>query len=375
MARAPHVLPCVFRFLRLSWLGSPNLHYTMDDNQERDFHHPYQPYDIQTDFMNAVYDCLEEGKVGIFESPTGTGKSLSLICGSLSWLRDHKRQTFEEGFAVDPGTSDEPTWILEHAQKQRKQEALRRNQELNDRIAKAKAKEKRAKERFENREPCYKRQKVGEAKGSDDEAHFALDDYESDDEHRKIVFNESGLSAETQAMMEKFGFTVGAPKSEEGEVLDETKIFFCSRTHSQLSQFISELRRVNIPPAIASGYQTDAEVDLLVDGIKHITLGSRKNLCINSKVSRLGNATAINERCVELQQATNAESRCPHMPNKESQALVIDFRDHALAKIRDIEDLGVLGKRLGICPYYAARPAVQHCEVWCLLSLLSYSDF
>ena len=40
-------------------------------NNGRDFHHPYTPYDIQVQFMNALYDCIEEGKVGIFESPTG----------------------------------------------------------------------------------------------------------------------------------------------------------------------------------------------------------------------------------------------------------------------------------------------------------------
>jgi chromosome transmission fidelity protein 1 len=329
----------------------------MNDDQLRDFHHPYEPYDIQTDFMNAVYDCLEKGKVGIFESPTGTGKSLSLICGSLTWLRDHKRRTFEDGFAV-ADASDEPAWILEHAQKQRKEEALRRKRELNERIAKVKAKEKRAKERFENGEVRYKRQKVGEA-GLDDEAQFVLDDYESDD-GQKAAFGESGLSAETQALMEKLGYAVGASTVEEGETLDETKIFFCSRTHSQLSQFTSELRRVEIPPAIASD---EPDVDVLVEDVKHITLGSRKNLCINDKVSRLGNATAINERCVELQQAKSVEGRCPHMPSKESQTLLTDFRDHALAKVRDIEDLGVLGKKLGVCPYYASRPAIQHCEV------------
>jgi chromosome transmission fidelity protein 1 len=57
----------------------------------KNFHHPFQPYEIQQTFMQAVYDCIEQGKVGIFESPTGTGKSLSLICGSLTWLREHKR--------------------------------------------------------------------------------------------------------------------------------------------------------------------------------------------------------------------------------------------------------------------------------------------
>ena len=32
--------------------------------------------------------------------------------------------------------------------------------------------------------------------------------------------------------------------------------------------------------------------------------------------------------------------------------------DHALAAVRDIEDLGALGARLGVCPYYASRSAL-----------------
>lgn len=39
--------------------------------QAEHFHHPYSPYDIQLNFMRALYTCIEEGKVGIFESPTG----------------------------------------------------------------------------------------------------------------------------------------------------------------------------------------------------------------------------------------------------------------------------------------------------------------
>lgn len=38
---------------------------------ERDFHHPYSPYEIQLQFMDALYSTLEDGKIGIFESPTG----------------------------------------------------------------------------------------------------------------------------------------------------------------------------------------------------------------------------------------------------------------------------------------------------------------
>ena len=37
-----------------------------------EFPFPFQPYDIQKDFMREVYTTLESGQIGIFESPTGT---------------------------------------------------------------------------------------------------------------------------------------------------------------------------------------------------------------------------------------------------------------------------------------------------------------
>ncbi|CAF3922818.1 unnamed protein product, partial [Adineta steineri] len=52
------------------------------------FGFPFEPYQIQVDFMRSLYSTLQQSKHGIFESPTGTGKSLSIICGSLRWLFD-----------------------------------------------------------------------------------------------------------------------------------------------------------------------------------------------------------------------------------------------------------------------------------------------
>lgn len=36
------------------------------------FPFPFTPYPIQHDFMTSLYQALEGGKLGIFESPTGT---------------------------------------------------------------------------------------------------------------------------------------------------------------------------------------------------------------------------------------------------------------------------------------------------------------
>ena len=49
------------------------------------FPFPFPPYDIQEDFMKTLYRVLENGGVGIFESPTGTvsGKGQLIRFGKL----------------------------------------------------------------------------------------------------------------------------------------------------------------------------------------------------------------------------------------------------------------------------------------------------
>ena len=37
-----------------------------------EFPFPFKPYDIQREFMRELYTTLEEGRIGLFESPTGT---------------------------------------------------------------------------------------------------------------------------------------------------------------------------------------------------------------------------------------------------------------------------------------------------------------
>nr|AAP06046.1 similar to GenBank Accession Number BC000673 helicase-like protein NHL in Homo sapiens [Schistosoma japonicum] len=54
------------------------------DGVEIDF--PYQPYDCQLEYMTKVLLSLNQGKHAILESPTGTGKTLCLLCASLAWL-------------------------------------------------------------------------------------------------------------------------------------------------------------------------------------------------------------------------------------------------------------------------------------------------
>ena len=322
--------------------------------------------------MQAVYDCIENGKVGIFESPTGTGKSLSLICGSLTWLREHKRKKFDEAMQSIEVDDDEPEWMAEHARESKRKEILHMRAEFEERLAKVREKERKLREKQTSGEPFRKKRKQdgpAEEREVDADDQFALDDYNSDEEATPRQPGQSQYSAETTRLMEKLGMiTTTKDDRTTDDAEEELKIFFCSRTHSQLSQFVGELQRVVLPaglppekPIGASGQDPLTEA---TEGIKQITLGSRKNLCINSKVNKLASQTAINERCMELQQSkTPSDKKCQYIPSKDDESLVLDFRDHALASIHDIEDLAGVGKKLGICPYYASRPAVTPAEM------------
>lgn len=340
----------------------------------KDFHHPYTPYDIQIELMTAIYDCITAGKIGIFESPTGTGKTLSLICSSLTWLRDAQ----EENISHDEtavGEHDEPRWVAEHAQIQKKKAMLERRAEIESRLTQIRAKEARQKQVYEKDEHLAKRKKAndtGETSSLDDDMRFELDEYMSDDEDATSKsqahhVGSQGLSSTSLRLMEQLGLNF-QNKSDNDDLtpVDELKIYFCSRTHSQLTQFVQEVRRVHMPMIrfLEEGEEVHHNNKDTKSEIKHIPLGSRKNLCINPKVAKLTNLTLINERCLELQKPeTPKDHKCVFVPDKQNETLVHDFRDHTLASVRDIEDLGRLGREIGICPYYASRASIKPSEV------------
>lgn len=55
-------------------------------------HFPFEPYEVQRAYMEKVIICLRDGTNGVLESPTGTGKTLSLLCSSLAWLRTRQSE-------------------------------------------------------------------------------------------------------------------------------------------------------------------------------------------------------------------------------------------------------------------------------------------
>ena len=88
------------------------------------FGFPFEPYPVQIDFMTTAYNMLTSGDFGVLESPTGTGKTLSLICATLSWLQDNRERLVldrcNELSTPDPTL---PAWVLAHHQSKASSEA------------------------------------------------------------------------------------------------------------------------------------------------------------------------------------------------------------------------------------------------------------
>uniref|UniRef100_A0A7N6FLN5 Helicase ATP-binding domain-containing protein n=1 Tax=Anabas testudineus TaxID=64144 RepID=A0A7N6FLN5_ANATE len=313
------------------------------ENSRTMFPFPYQPYNIQEQFMQALYGALEQGKVGIFESPTGTGKSLSLICGALSWLADHEERKRQEAAALlhdgeaalsastDPSSttssSAEPDWITDFVQKKAERDLVSKLKNCED------------DETFKLLQ-LSKEEKTEAPEHKEDEE-LIIAEYESDDE-----------------LKGKSRFCV-AEDDEDDELVEEhvTKIYYCSRTHSQLAQFVHEVQK--------SPFSKD---------ISLVTLGSRQNLCINEEVRSLGSIQRINDCCMEMQKNKHekqhheegvkrkrgpAKTVCPY--NKTSA--LQQMRDVVLGTVHDIEQLLKLGRETHSCPYYATRLSIPPAQL------------
>lgn len=245
---------------------------------------PYEAvYEPQRDFISRMVDALAGGKAGLFESPTGTGKTMSLLCAALAW---QARASFE---------SDEK----ENADLFVSELALPRKRRV---------------------KWAGKQGRAAAPADLDETVAGLLRSLQSEDE--------------------------GAEGADGAEAAPRRRIYFCSRTHSQLEQVMGELRKI-LSKAEASGA---ADFSRYVA----VTVGSRANLCVNKEVARLGTVGRINDRCLELQGADSKACCAQYNPDKGPSLELLADSIRRL-RVADIEDMHALGSRIGACPYYTAR--------------------
>ncbi|KPI87719.1 putative helicase [Leptomonas seymouri] len=75
---------------------------------------PFPPYPAQVEYMQSVIHCLQNGVNGLLESPTGTGKTLCLLCSTLGWLAASAPPTVLRHRAVTSSTAPERRGAIPH---------------------------------------------------------------------------------------------------------------------------------------------------------------------------------------------------------------------------------------------------------------------
>lgn len=314
------------------------------------FHHPYEPYGIQLQLMRCVYGALAGGKkLAVVESPTGTGKTLSLICSVLTWLRENKALFVAHGGTSEDSDEDrdgdqsddedEPTWVQESFLESVLSGQIQLAKDYEAHLERLRGKRLVG---SEVRNP--KKRKIRHVEVGIEEEDFLPAEYHDAD---STEANEA-LGMEVKAMLTRLEGGGHAPDQFDIDSLNPVKIYFASRTHSQLSQFASQLKLPRFPPSFSS---TEVET------VKCLPLASRKQLCINPEVNKWKSAEAINDACSELLRGKGCRFKAA------SSSHHIEFRDRTFTEIHDIEDLVALGETLQVCPYYASRDSMCGAEI------------
>ncbi|KAJ6584730.1 helicase C-terminal domain-containing protein [Mycena capillaripes] len=334
-----------------------------------------EPYPIQVDLMRHLYTSIEQKKVTIVESPTGTGKTLSLLCASLTWLSDEKNRA-KKGILDALGTETEAgrDWVLAQTRDRRARELEAEEREHEQRLAEARKKEEAMKKMARSR--VHKKAKISEA--------TSAPDFEDPDDAflpESAVDENDNISPAVRALMAQLGSSKNRFFDQEEEPTC-TKIYYASRTHSQLAQILPELRRLKLSPMLPASTQCSSSVDvpkkraapdeedeMPVVYSRTVSLGSRKQLCINDWVR--SKSRDLDEGCRELL-GEKRDKRCQYLPPIGEDTRMLDLRDQILASPKDIEDLASVGRLANTCPYFGSRRAIPQAEA-CFLITLPYN--
>jgi Fanconi anemia group J protein len=327
---------------------------------------PHVPQKIT---MSRILTALTKSQNALIESPTGTGKSLALLCSALAWQETKKAEVrvanerVAERNAAKTLAFEEACARRRHARAKEAKEkdtsvivgtigrsrgapasddgagaradaALAR--ELDETLAEhEKEKQKAFSFSFSNDE----NEPLG-ARARDEKVSFTLGRPDGlvvpkladpdDDVSVHVIKNEpdSDSVPERKPFASEFA-PIAPPALERPQSVP--KIYLCSRTHSQLHQLMRELKRTPYAP-------------------RYAVLGSRKQYCPIGK---------NDEECTELTKNKNrGETACGWYNKKD--AVVEELHR---ARVWDMEDLDTVAKSHLGCQYYAMRALHKNAEL------------
>lgn len=295
---------------------------------------PHKAYPCQVLLMSKVINGLISGQHCLLESPTGTGKTLALLCSALAW----QMKSDENGANFCPGIIPQAKCTCDSLKQKTKE--------------KTKSTKSPLKKRFKTElqvDDGISTNKFNETISIDDSIDFNNVDINRD----MIELNEESSS-------------VGGSKDDSIEIMDQSlisedddckdikcpscadetkegksqisRIYYGTRTHKQISQVVREF--------------TKTEYRKLPMSI----LSSRERTCVHPEVSRCSNK---NDRCNDMikrrinQETKKREEKCAFYDKDSIDSNYYSFR--MSGEPWDLDDLVDYGKSCGSCPYFGTK--------------------
>ncbi|KAF9984021.1 Fanconi anemia group J protein [Mortierella antarctica] len=325
---------------------------------------PFVPYQSQQDMMSKIVEALQKKENALLESPTGSGKSLALLCGALAWLETEKenrrkewkvktealeKELAKQGVVESPYFSNDsnvgastPAPALTTAAAGKEKSGCGPCQGSCSTDAQDTVKTDLPQPALTS---PLEAKAVATAPGRQDESSEDDEDFEPQMKaerraHREAV--EINYECETPGSDK-----TKVNQDEEGARQDYNsqtlpKIYFGTRTHKQITQLVKELKS-------NTGYRPEM-----------VVLGSRNHYCINPALKKAVNK---NDGCQDLLE--DPFKGCLWKHN------VRELETTGLGRIWDMEDMIAYGKSKRACPYFASRSIAQRAElIFCPYSYL-----
>ena len=156
-----------------------------------------------------------------------------------------------------------------------------------------------------------------------------------------------------------------------------SRVYYTSRTHSQLKQVIREFRRTAFGQVFSAGVVNKkgglGEVNIMTDldqdeTVSMTILASRDKLCVHPRAERCASAAAHTATCNSLR--SNRKCRFfnnlnPYLSNFKAKFHSEERSATHLKKnaIGDIEDLLEVGRKNEFCPFYLTRKLAEGVDI------------
>ncbi|OWZ23055.1 hypothetical protein PHMEG_0002137 [Phytophthora megakarya] len=316
-----------------------------------------RPFPAQLAVMNKVLTALKTEQHALLESPTGSGKTLALLCSSLTF----QKQFVQEKVAAIKKQQEDPTFKEQQAKKQA-QEAQLRALEAQKQLMEARQQLEQARLQREADFSQYSFQSTQETVTQATPATQVTEDDVAPTQpsaedgwlttRKRELENDSTATKKTRVLPNSFASV--KDKTEEKAADPKKKrvvpprIFFCSRTHSQLAQVVDELK--NCPVAYLDSPE---DSNTYTNQLQTCVLGSKRNMCVNRKVNR--DPSQVDEKC----RLALEGSSCSYFKKRKKTN---DLR-RTVPPVWDIEDLVKLAQKHRECAYFHSREALDHANI------------